>query len=92
MFTLSQYDLSDKVMALPVAAWDRDGHADLYVKTLSGAHSLEDSKSYKKKVKVITMRIDTLLRILKVDMVKIDVEGHEDKVIRGLEVWKASAL
>jgi len=55
--------LSDKVIALPIAASDRDGHADLYVKALSGAHSLEDSKGYKKKVKVVTMKIDTLLKI-----------------------------
>jgi len=79
--------LSNKVMVLPVAASDRDGYADLYVKACSGAHSLEDSRSARRKVKVITMKIDTLVRILnvqKVDVVKIDVEGHEDRVIMGM--------
>jgi len=38
-------------------------------------------------VKIITLRVDTLLRILKidnVDIVKIDVEGHETRVINGM--------
>lgn len=84
---VSANGLSDKVIALPVAASDRDGYADLYVKAPSGAHSLEDSRGARRKVKVITMKIDTLLRVLnveKVDVVKIDVEGHENRVIIGM--------
>jgi len=79
--------LGDKIIALPVAASDRNGYAYLYIKSHSGAHSLEDSKNYRRIAKVITMRIDTLLRILNikgVDIVKIDVEGHENRVIRGM--------
>jgi len=79
--------LNDKVIALPIAASDRDGYADLCVKTLSGAHTLEDLQNCKRKVKVITLRVDTLLKILdikKVDIVKIDVEHHESKVINGM--------
>lgn len=76
--------VADKVIALPVAA-DRYSYVDLYVKEFSGVHSLEDSKVCVEKVKVMTMGIDTLPKVLKidrVDIVKIDVEGHENKVIK----------
>uniref|UniRef100_A0A7C5YSY5 FkbM family methyltransferase n=1 Tax=Ignisphaera aggregans TaxID=334771 RepID=A0A7C5YSY5_9CREN len=79
--------LNDKVIALPVAASDKDSHAYLCVKTFSGDHTLEDSRNCKKRIKVITVRIDTLLKILnieKVDIIKIDVEHHENKVINGM--------
>mgnify|MGYP000344834382 CR=1 FL=1 len=79
--------VNDRVVVLPIAASDRDGYAYLCIKRSSGAHSLEEAKSCVKRVKVIIMNIDTLLRILnvdRVDMVKIDVEGHEDKVVKGM--------
>jgi len=54
----------------------------------SGAHTLEDSVGCRKRIRVITLKVDTLLKVLrigKVDVVKIDVEGHEDKVINGMK-------
>jgi len=53
----------------------------------SGAHSLEDLGKCVEKIKVVTLKVDTLLKILnikKIDIVKIDVEGHESKVINGM--------
>jgi len=80
-------NLRSKVIPLPIAASDKDGYSDLCVKISSGAHTLEDSLNCRRKVKIITLRVDTLLRILKidnVDIVKIDVEGHETRVINGM--------
>ncbi len=79
--------IDNKVDAMPIAASDRDGYAYLCITKSSGAHSLEDLGTCAEKVKVVTLRIDTLLRILNmdgVDIVKIDVEGHEDKVLNGM--------
>jgi len=81
-------NLSYKVIALPIAASDKDGYAYLCIKPSSGAHTLEDSISCRKRTRVITLKVDTLLKVLKVskvDIVKIDVEGHEDKVINGMK-------
>jgi len=80
-------NLSEKVIALPIAASDENGYADLCVKSSSGAHTLEDSKNCKEKKRITTLKVDTLLRILRiksVDLVKIDVEGHESRVISGM--------
>jgi FkbM family methyltransferase len=80
-------NLSNKVIPLPIAASDKDGYADLCIKASSGAHTLEDSLNCKRKTKIITLTIDTLLRILKIEkvnMIKIDVEGHEARVINGM--------
>jgi FkbM family methyltransferase len=80
--------LQSKVVALPVALSDRDGWAELCVQKSSGAHTLEKSEGCEKTVKVLTLRMDTLVRLLNlktIEIVKIDVEGHEMKVINGME-------
>jgi FkbM family methyltransferase len=80
-------NLSNKVIPLPIAASDKDGYADLCVRVSSGAHTLEDSLNCKRKMKIIILRVDTLLRTLKIEkvnMIKIDVEGHETRVIDGM--------
>jgi len=79
--------VNDKTVALPIAASNVDGYTYLCVKRGSGAHTLEDLRNCIKKVKLVTLRMDTLLRILdieKVDIVKIDVEGHKNKVVSGM--------
>jgi FkbM family methyltransferase len=58
------------------------------VKSSSGAHTLEDLRNCVKTIKIATLRVDTLLRILNVkniDIVKIDMEDHENKVISGMD-------
>jgi len=80
-------NLSNKVIPLPIAASDKDSYANLCIKISSGAHTLENSFNCKRKTKIITLTVDTLLKILKiwkVDMIKIDVEGHEARVINGM--------
>jgi len=82
------------VITLPIALSDKNGYSYLFVSTSSGAHTLEIDHGVKLNVKFIdkihikTMTFDTLIRDLgidKVDIVKIDVEGHEDKVLQGMK-------
>jgi len=80
-------NLSNKVIVLPIAASDKDSYAYLCVKSSSGAHTLEDLSNCVKTIKITTLRVDTLFRILNIkniDIVKIDVEGHENNVVRGM--------
>ena len=79
--------VSDKVIALPIAASDRDGYRDLCVTAETGGHILEDLRECMRKIKVVSLKVDTLLKKLnidKVDVVKIGAEGHEDKVVAGM--------
>jgi len=81
------HGLDQKVLVLPIAISDKDGYAMLCVKASSGAHTLEGEVNCKKKVGVLSLKIHTLLELLNInraDVVKIDVEGHESKVINGM--------
>lgn len=74
------------VVAVPAALSDRDGSAELCVERSTGLHSLEPSADCLRVVKVKTFTLDTLLKILgfsRVDLLKIDVEGHEFEVLKG---------
>jgi len=82
------------VLALPIALSDRDGYTYLSVASSSGAHTLESPNSevsnvkFVDRVKVRTMTFDSLIKFLKlshVDLVKIDVEGHEEAVLKGMK-------
>lgn len=80
------------VIILPIAASDRDDYATLYLSERgSGSHTLEYSRSNmiqsKRNLRILARKVDTILeqlRIKNVDIVKIDVEGHEEKVINGM--------
>lgn len=77
------------VMAIRCATSDFDGSAYLYVAENSGSHTLELSRIHKavRTIKVPCRRLDTLLGHLgvpHVDIVKIDVEGHEHSVLKGM--------
>jgi FkbM family methyltransferase len=81
------YGLNNKVLVLPIAAPDKNGYAILCIKISSGAHTLENNINCKRKMKILSLKIDTLLRLLNIDrtdVIKIDVEGHENKVINGM--------
>jgi len=82
------------VLALPIALSDKDGYAYLLIASSSGAHSLGSSNSevsnvnFVGRVKVRTMTFDSLINYLEldhVDLVKIDVEGHEEAVLKGMK-------
>jgi len=81
------------VLALPIALSDKEGYSTLFIAASSGSHSINKDHQIQlgvrfiDKVKVRTMTFDSLMRklgISKVDIVKIDVEGHEDKVLQGM--------
>ena len=79
----------NNVKVLPIAASNFNGYADLYISSRSsGAHSLEPRNIEADAIrKVPVYRLDTLVRRLRlneVDIIKIDVEGHEDKVVEGM--------
>jgi FkbM family methyltransferase len=79
--------LYNKILPLPVAASDKNGRTELCVKSSSGDHTIEDLRGCKMKIQIATLKIDTLTEILKIsriDVVKIDVEGHENKVVNGM--------
>lgn len=74
----------NKVTVLPVAVSDRNGDAKLYFGSHCGAHTLTlKPKSGYLKVKTITL--DSLIKNVSVDLIKVDVEGAEWKVLRGAE-------
>jgi FkbM family methyltransferase len=69
-----------------LALSDRLGEAELNIGGKSGQHSLETRKRDRGTVTVRTMDLDKYLRaegIGRIDAIKIDVEGAEDKVISG---------
>lgn len=85
--------VDNKVIVVPVAASSYDGHINLHVSISSGLHTVEDKmfkdrrSLYTRTIKVPTRRIASILRKLdveKVNVVKIDVEGHEEEVLKGM--------
>ena len=76
----------NNVICLNCAAWDRDGHLTLYESAWSGHHSLlaQVAKGY---IKVRAKKLDSIAEELglgKVDWAKIDVEGAELRVLKGM--------
>jgi FkbM family methyltransferase len=73
----------DRVLALRVAAGSRDGYAELYLSKYSHSHSLIFKGLGSINVQLAT--IDSLIeKLSRVDFVKIDVEGYEIEVIKGM--------
>jgi len=80
--------LEDKVSVFPIAISDQDGITDLYIHYDQSCHSIVKKSPMDKSYKVLTMRLDTFLNrygisAYEVDLVKIDVEGAEIKVLEG---------
>ena len=69
-----------------VALADEEGDAELNIGGKSGQHSLEPRRRDRGVVRVRTMRLDDYVKaegIDRVNVMKIDVEGAEDRVITG---------
>ena len=78
-------DLTEVVEVRSEAASDQNGTADLSIATFNkGSHSIAEAKESEKVVKVPTIKIDDVV-VNDVDLIKIDAEGSEDKVIAGME-------
>lgn len=74
------------VVALNLALSNYNGTANLYESVFSGLHSLVTRKGKFVRVPVKTLdRMVEELRIVKIDVIKIDVEGGELDVLKGAE-------
>jgi FkbM family methyltransferase len=79
-------DLDNVVIPLEVALGNREGNINFYIDSegIGGRHSLV--KKTKNKIKVKVRKLDNVLKELKikrVDLIKIDVEGAEAEVLKG---------
>lgn len=72
------------VKLIEAAASDKDGHANLYLGSKGGHHTLYSNK-HREKITVKTLTLASLLRDRCVDLVKVDVEGAERQVLKGAE-------
>lgn len=88
-----RFNNSKKVVVMPYAISDKEGETEFYessmneLSTLNAAHRDKyKQKGYSfKKVKIKTIRIDKLIEKYGIpDFVKIDVEGNEPNVFKGL--------
>ena len=75
------------VHPFPFALWNRDGVETLYIKERSGLSSIIIKDHSIREERIITKTLDGLINILqltRVDLVKIDVENSEKKVLSGM--------
>ena len=76
----------NNVIPLNIAAWDSETMADLYIGKSSGGHSFKTLSG--SKIRVYARPLDNVideLKLSKVDLIKVDVEGAEAEVLRGLK-------
>jgi FkbM family methyltransferase len=66
------------------AVSDADGEVEFYLDSIRGQHSLESKLVRAEPLRVRSVRLDSVVSEL-VDLVKVDVEGAELKVIKGAE-------
>jgi len=66
------------------AVSDADGEAEFYLNSIRGQHSLEPRSIRAEPLHVQTVKLDSVVNE-PVDLVKVDVEGAELKVLRGAE-------
>lgn len=77
---------ANNVIPLGLAAWDRETTLELYIEVSSTSHSLVRPQPGSIKVKARPLdKVLEELGIEKIDWLKVDVEGAEVEVLRGLE-------
>lgn len=77
----------ENVHPFPFALWNKDGIETLYIKERSGLSSLITKDRCIREEKIRTKTLDGLinaLQIERIDLVKIDVEDSEKKVLEGM--------
>lgn len=85
MRDMTRFAKIPNIFVLPVAVSDSEGEAILYVGTFSATHSFSrGSLTTDKVLPVRTVRLDSVVKET-VDLVKIDVEGAEWRVLEGAE-------
>ena len=77
------------VESFPIALWNKDGVHTLYTKIHTGGNSLIEDNDVIDKNVVATRTLDGLfcnLKMNKIDLIKIDVEGSEKEVLEGMKI------
>jgi FkbM family methyltransferase len=83
---IKQNGRADTIRLQKVALGSQGGHATLYRSTFnSGDNRLSASPARRDAVPVRIARLDDILRDVKIDFVKMDVQGWEAEVLRGME-------
>lgn len=87
--SLSVSNYQNRGSVLQVATSSCDGEADLYVHpTNDGGHSLRPLQQQCEKIRVKLCKLRTILgenRMERIDLLKVDTEGHDYEVLCGLE-------
>lgn len=82
-------DIKDKIRIIPFALGGKDNHVTIFFNKVGGrAASLRKSQKLESKHSVLMYRTDTLISTLKIpcpSVIKLDVEGAENNVLRGAE-------
>ena len=79
-------NVSNSVELIKGAACDHKGIGTIYVHNYSGSHSMVYSRGARNVIRVPCFRLDSLFLEKKhIKLIKIDVEGFEVNVVRGME-------
>jgi FkbM family methyltransferase len=82
---VQENELDEIVVVRSEAVSDQNGSAELSIADINkGSHSIIKSKKPQNVVEVPTVKIDNVIND-KIDLIKVDVEGAEDKVVAGME-------
>lgn len=84
-----------RVQLIEKGVWDADGEIALHVSAVGDSHSAVVPQAGGKDARMQVLKLDTLVSVLKlprVDFVKMDIEGGEQKALQGaagiLRRWK----
>lgn len=79
---------SERVVCIQAAVSDFDGDASLYYKTDTDTKASLSKSGNNKEEKVVVLTLQTILKkynIKNIDFIKIDTEGYEREVLKGLD-------
>lgn len=75
----------ENILAYNIAGWHKDCKMKLFIAEKAGRHSLKENKGCLGSVLVEAKALDNIIKGIKVNWIKLDVEGAEYEVLQGLE-------